>query len=85
MVLLMTVNPGFGGQKYISYCDEKIRALRSVIDARGLSVRIEIDGGVKASNIKRLADCGVDVFVAGSAVFEGDITANMREIMGQLS
>ena len=85
MVLLMTVNPGFGGQKYISYCDEKIRALRSVIDARGLSVRIEIDGGVKASNIKRLADCGVDVFVAGSAVFEGDITAKRREIRGQLS
>ena len=84
MVLLMTVNPGFGGQKYISYCDEKIRALRAMIDERGLDVRIEIDGGVKASNIKRLADCGVDIFVAGSAVFEGDITANMKEIMEQL-
>ena len=84
MVLIMTVNPGFGGQKYISYCDEKIRALRAMIDERGLDVRIEIDGGVKASNIKRLADCGVDIFVAGSAVFEGDITANMKEIMEQL-
>ena len=84
IVLLMTVSPGFGGQKYISYCDEKIRALRAMIDERGLDVRIEIDGGVKASNIKRLADCGVDIFVAGSAVFEGDITANMKEIMEQL-
>ena len=85
MVLLMTVNPGFGGQQYISYCDEKIRALRSIIDARGLSVQIEVDGGVKASNIKRISDCGADIFVAGSAVFEGDIAANMREIMEQLS
>lgn len=84
MVLLMTVNPGFGGQKYISYCDEKIRALRKMIDERGLSVKIQVDGGVNASNVKRLAECGVDIFVCGSAVFEGDITENINDIMGQL-
>lgn len=84
MVLLMTVNPGFGGQKYISYCDEKIRALRKMIDERGLSVKIQVDGGVNASNVKRLAECGVDIFVCGSAVFEGNITENMNNIMGQL-
>lgn len=84
MVLLMTVNPGFGGQKYISYCDEKIRASRKMIDERGLSVKIQVDGGVNASNVKRLAECGVDIFVCGSAVFEGDITENINNIMGQL-
>ena len=84
MVLLMTVNPGFGGQKYISYCDDKIRALRAEIDRRGLPVKIQVDGGVKASNVKRLAECGVDVFVAGSAVFDGDITENVKKIMEQL-
>ena len=76
-VHMMVEEPG----RYV----EKIRALRAMIDERGLDVRIEIDGGVKASNIKRLADCGVDIFVAGSAVFEGDITANMKEIMEQLA
>lgn len=85
MVLLMSVNPGFGGQKYISYCDEKIRALRAMIDERELPVKIEVDGGVNASNVKRLADCGVDIFVCGSAVFEGDIEENMKKIMGQLA
>lgn len=84
MVLLMTVNPGFGGQKYIPYCDEKIRRLRRIIDERGLPVRIEVDGGVNASNIKRLAECGVDVFVCGSAVFEGNITENVKTIMEQM-
>ena len=63
MVLLMTVNPGFGGQKYIPYCDEKIRQLRAMIDERNLSVTIQVDGGVNASNVKRLSDCGVDIFV----------------------
>ena len=85
MVLIMTVNPGFGGQKYISYCDEKIRALRAMIDEKGLPVKIEVDGGVNASNVKRLAECGVDIVVCGSAVFEGNITENMKKIMEQLA
>lgn len=84
MVLLMTVNPGYGGQKYIPYCDEKIRRLRRMIDDRGLATLIEVDGGVKASNIRRIADCGADVLVAGSAVFNGDIAANFAELNGQL-
>lgn len=84
MVLLMSVNPGFGGQKYIPYCDEKIRRLRRMIDERGLSTLIEVDGGVKASNIKRLADCGVDVFVCGSAVFNGNIADNVKTILKQM-
>ena len=83
MVLLMTVNPGFGGQKYIPYCDEKIRQLRAMIDERNLSVTIQVDGGVNASNVKRLSDCGVDIFVCGSAVFGGNIEENVREIMSQ--
>ena len=83
MVLLMTVNPGFGGQKYIPYCDEKIRQLRAMIDERNLSVTIQVDGGVNASNVKRLSDCGVDIFVCGSAVFVGNIEENVREIMSQ--
>lgn len=84
MVLLMTVNPGFGGQKYIAYCDEKIRHLRKMIEERNLDVAIQVDGGVKASNIQRIARCGADIFVCGSAVFEGNITGNMKEILSQL-
>jgi len=69
LVLVMTVNPGFGGQDFIEGCLPKIEALRSMIDRRGLEVELEVDGGVKAANIGRLAAAGADVFVAGSAVF----------------
>ncbi len=69
LVLIMSVNPGFGGQSFIPYCLEKIRQLRSMIDARGLSVEIEVDGGVKVDNIAEVAAAGADAFVAGSAVF----------------
>lgn len=68
-VLVMTVNPGFGGQKFIGYCKDKIVKLRKEIDRRGLTTLIEIDGGVKTTNIKDLAKLGIDVFVAGSAIF----------------
>lgn len=68
-VLIMTVNPGFGGQKFISYCKEKIQKLKQEIDRQSLDVLIEIDGGVKLDNIGELASLGTDVFVAGSAVF----------------
>lgn len=83
MVLIMTVNPGFGGQKYIPYCDEKIRKLRKMIDERNLPVTIQVDGGVNASNVERLAECGVDIFVCGSAVFGGNIEENVKEIMSK--
>ncbi len=69
MVLLMTVNPGFGGQGYIEACTEKVRQLRSLADARGLALDIEVDGGIKADNVARVAAAGANVFVAGTAVF----------------
>lgn len=72
VVLLMTVNPGFGGQAYIPAMTEKIRQLRRLIDARGLDVKIEIDGGVKLSNVKELIEAGAEYLVAGSSVFNGD-------------
>ena len=69
MVLLMSVNPGFGGQKFIPYVLDKARAVRKMIDDRGLNVNIEIDGGVGPANIAEVARAGVDTFVAGSAIF----------------
>ncbi|MGA7179148.1 MAG: ribulose-phosphate 3-epimerase [Thiobacillaceae bacterium] len=69
MVLLMSVNPGFGGQKFIPYVLDKARKVRKMIDERGLNVNIEIDGGVGPANIADVARAGVDTFVAGSAVF----------------
>ena len=69
MVLLMSVNPGFGGQKFIPYVLDKARAVRKMIDDRDLKVNIEIDGGVGPANILEVARAGVDTFVAGSAVF----------------
>ena len=81
MVLLMSVNPGFGGQKYIPYVTDKIRDLRRMIDSRGLSADIEVDGGVKLSNAAEILAAGANVLVAGSAVFEGDLTANVRAFL----
>ena len=72
VVLLMTVNPGFGGQAYIPAMTEKIRQLRRMIDKRGLDVKIEIDGGVKLSNAKELIEAGAEYLVAGSSVFNGE-------------
>jgi len=68
-VLIMSVNPGFGGQAFIPGSLEKIKALRKMIDDRGLSTLIQIDGGVNPENIKRIAQAGADVFVAGSAIY----------------
>ena len=85
MVLVMTVNPGFGGQKYIPYCGEKVRALRQMITEKNLNVDIQVDGGVKASNIAEIAECGANIFVCGSAVFEGDIQKNVKEILEQMN
>ncbi len=69
LVLLMTVNPGFGGQSFIEACIPKIQALRGMLDKRGLETELEVDGGVKTDNIARISHAGADVFVAGSAVF----------------
>ncbi len=69
MVLLMSVNPGFGGQSFIPYVLDKARRAREMIDASGRDIRLEIDGGVKVDNIREIAAAGVDTFVAGSAIF----------------
>ncbi len=69
MVLLMSVNPGFGGQKFIPYVLDKARKVRKMIDASGYDIRLEIDGGVSPANIREVAEAGVDTFVAGSAIF----------------
>ena len=72
MVLLMSVNPGFGGQSFIPETLEKLRVVRRLIDSKGLQTRLEIDGGVKIDNIKEIAAAGADTFVAGSAIFNTD-------------
>jgi ribulose-phosphate 3-epimerase len=69
MVLLMTVNPGFGGQRYIEACTQKIRRLREMADARGQALEIEVDGGIKPDTVGEAAGAGANVFVAGTAVF----------------
>ena len=69
MLLLMSVNPGFGGQKFIPYTLDKLREARAAIDALGLATRLEIDGGVNTDNIAAIAKAGADTFVAGSAIF----------------
>ena len=72
MVLLMSVNPGFGGQSFIPYVLDKAREARRIIDESGRDIRLEIDGGVKVENIREIAEAGVDTFVAGSAIFGSD-------------
>ena len=69
MVLLMSVNPGFGGQSFIASSLEKLKIVRKLIDEKGLSTRLEVDGGVKVDNIQEIAAAGADTFVAGSAIF----------------
>ena len=69
MILLMSVNPGFGGQSFIASSLEKLRIVRKLIDEKGLSTRLEVDGGVKVDNIQEIAAAGADTFVAGSAIF----------------
>ena len=79
MVLLMTVNPGFGGQKYIESCTRKIQDLRKMITDRGLDIDIEVDGGIKLNNVQKVLDAGANVIVAGSAVFWGDVGENVKD------
>lgn len=81
MVLLMTVNPGFGGQKYISYCTDKIRRLRRMIEEKGLHTDIEVDGGITLDNVKEVMEAGANVIVAGSAVFQGNAGENAAKFL----
>ncbi len=81
MALLMTVNPGFGGQKYIESCTRKIRELRRMVNERGLETDIEVDGGIKLNNVKTVLEAGANVIVAGSAVFSGDVEKNVTDFL----
>ncbi len=86
MVLLMSVNPGFGGQKFISATLDKCREARKIIDESGYDIRLEIDGGVKVSNIREIAAAGADTFVAGSAIFgTEDYQATVRAMRDELA
>ena len=78
MVLLMSVNPGFGGQAYIPKITEKIRTLRRMVDEKNLPVDIEVDGGIKTDNLKTVLEAGANVIVAGSAVLSGNISENVK-------
>ena len=81
MVLIMTVEPGFGGQAIMPHCIEKVRELRKLTLARGMELDIEVDGGVKASNLEEILEAGANVIVAGSAVFGGDPEGHTRSFV----
>ncbi|MER7249378.1 ribulose-phosphate 3-epimerase [Kribbella sp. NPDC000426] len=87
MILIMTVEPGFGGQKFLDVCVPKIRRTRQLLDKHGLDLWIEIDGGVAADTIEQCAEAGADVFVAGSAVYAADdpnaMVENLRTLAEQ--
>ena len=81
MVLIMTVNPGFGGQKFIPYTLDKIRDLRKMLHERGSKADIEVDGGINFENVEAVMDAGANIIVAGSAVFCGDIEENVKRFL----
>ncbi len=81
MVLIMTVNPGFGGQKLIPYTMDKIRDLRQMLDGKNLKTDIEADGGVTLDNLPQVLDAGANIVVAGSAVFNGNAEENIAEFL----
>ncbi|MBQ9579613.1 MAG: ribulose-phosphate 3-epimerase, partial [Lachnospiraceae bacterium] len=82
--LLMSVNPGFGGQSYIPYVTEKIKDLRKMVDESGYSIDIEVDGGASLNNVDEILAAGANVIVAGSAVFKGDAAENVKLFMEHL-
>jgi ribulose-phosphate 3-epimerase len=87
-ILLMSVNPGFGGQQFIESTIGKIQQVRQRIDASGKAIRLEVDGGITVNNIARIAAAGADMFVAGSAIFGqsdyGQVIANMRSELAKV-
>jgi ribulose-phosphate 3-epimerase len=86
LVLIMSVNPGFGGQSFIPAALKKLARARQIIEASGRDIRLEIDGGVKVDNIRQIADAGADTFVAGSAIFgKPDYKAVIDAMRAELS
>ena len=86
MILVMSVNPGFGGQKFIPAALDKLRDARGLIDESGLDIRLEVDGGVKVDNIRAIAEAGADTFVAGSAIFgTPDYMASIAALRAQIA
>jgi len=86
MVLLMSVNPGFGGQSFIPATLDKLRQARKLIDESGYDIRLEVDGGVKVDNIREIATAGADTFVAGSAIFNtNDYAATIEKMRAELA
>ncbi|MBB5189104.1 MULTISPECIES: ribulose-phosphate 3-epimerase [Zhongshania] len=86
MILLMSVNPGFGGQSFIPSTLDKIKEVRALIDASGRDIRLEVDGGISAKNIAEIAAAGADTFVAGSAIFNGgDYSETIEKMRNELA
>ena len=81
LVLVMTVNTGFGGQKYLDSCTQKITAVRNEIKRRGLAVDVAVDGGVNLQNVEMILNAGANVIISGSSVFKGDIRENVAKFM----
>lgn len=81
MVLIMSVNPGFGGQAFIPESLDKIRELKKMIDEKGLSIDIQVDGGIYTHNVEEVIKAGANIIVAGSAVFKGDTAQNTRDML----
>lgn len=81
MVLIMSVNPGFGGQKFIPYTLEKVRSLRKRMNLLGLNTDIQVDGGISLSNVGEVIEAGANIIVAGSAVYSGNVTGNVRAFL----
>jgi ribulose-phosphate 3-epimerase len=85
IVLLMTVNPGFGGQKFIPYSLDKIAELKAMIERKGLKTDIEVDGGITLDNVDDVLDAGANIIVAGSAVFNGDAGQNVTDFLEHMA
>ena len=81
MLLVMSVHPGFGGQKFIPESLDKIRKIRAMINEQGLQVDIQVDGGIYLTNVREVLDAGANIIVAGTAVFKGDIRENVESFL----
>lgn len=84
MILLMTVNPGFGGQKFIPWSLEKIKALKIFLKERGKDIDIQVDGGITLDNVEEIMKAGANIIVAGSSVYKGDVTQNVKDFLSKM-